>query len=236
MKAKNRAKIKRCKYCGLPKYEGDHFVCKKLSNLLRTMIKFGFDTTKLGTIEAISEFYRIKDIIENFYDKYASSDEALIKYFNYTSGSANFIKLLKSLNIKVLSYSEAVTKYLLSDRANFNKININNSNYHYKSEWHVTWNNKNVYLRSSYETDFANELDECKIDYEVESLRIKYFDTQKEKTRIAIPDFYIPSLNMIVEIKSGWTYDEQNMKDRVKAYKELGYNFKLIKDHVTIYF
>lgn len=79
-------------------------------------------------------------------------------------------------------------------------------------------------------------MDECKIDYEVESLKIKYFDTQKEKIRVAIPDFYIPSLNMIVEIKSEWTYDEQNMKDKVKAYKELGYNFKLIKDHITIYF
>ena len=59
---------------------------------------------------------------------------------------------------------------------------------------------------------------------------------KKKKTRVAIPDFYIPSLNMIVEIKSCWTYDEQNMKDRVKAYKKLGYNFKLVKDHVTIYF
>ena len=181
LKAKNRAKIKRCKYCGLPKREGDHFVCKKLSKLLRTMIKFGFDTTKLGTIKAVSEFYRIKDVIENFYEKNAASYEALINSFNYTSGSANFLKILKSLDIKVLSHSEAAIKYLLSDRANSNKIN--SSNYNYKDEWHTTWNNKKVYLRSSYETDFANELDECKIDYEVESLRIKYFDTQKEKNK-----------------------------------------------------
>ena len=37
--------------------------------------------------------------------------------------------------------------------------------------------------------------------------------------------------NMIVEIKSTFTYDEQNMKDKVKAYNEQGYNFKLILEH-----
>ena len=39
---------------------------------------------------------------------------------------------------------------------------------------------------------------------------------------------------MIVEIKSSWTLDKQNMIDKMKAYKELGYNFKLICDHKEI--
>ena len=39
---------------------------------------------------------------------------------------------------------------------------------------------------------------------------------------------------MIVEIKSFWTLDEQNMKDKKKAYLDLGYNFKLICDHKEI--
>lgn len=39
---------------------------------------------------------------------------------------------------------------------------------------------------------------------------------------------------MIIEIKSSWTLDKQNMKDKMKAYKELGYNFKLICDHKEI--
>jgi predicted nuclease of restriction endonuclease-like RecB superfamily len=48
------------------------------------------------------------------------------------------------------------------------------------------------------------------------------------KQRVAIPDFYLSESNTIVEIKSNWTYDEQNMKDKFKVYKEHGYNFKLI--------
>lgn len=53
-------------------------------------------------------------------------------------------------------------------------------------------------------------------------------------SRGAIPDFYIPSTNTIIEIKSSWTLDEQNMKDKMKAYLDLGYNFKLICDHKEI--
>lgn len=51
---------------------------------------------------------------------------------------------------------------------------------------------------------------------------------------MAIPDFYIPSENKIVEIKSDWTYDEQNMKDRIKAYKKHGYTVDVILEHKLI--
>ena len=89
-------------------------------------------------------------------------------------------------------------------------------------------------MHSSYELDYAKELDEHQIDYEVEYLRIKYWDSQKQEYRCAIPDFYLIGDNTIVEIKSSWTLDKQNMKDKMKAYKELGYNFKLICDHQEI--
>ena len=52
----------------------------------------------------------------------------------------------------------------------------------------------------------------------------------KQIERRAIPDFYIPSKNLIVEIKSSFTLDKQNMIDKKKAYIEQGYNFKLICD------
>jgi len=34
------------------------------------------------------------------------------------------------------------------------------SNYMFKDKHHISWDNKKVYLRSSYESDFANMLDE----------------------------------------------------------------------------
>ena len=36
---------------------------------------------------------------------------------------------------------------------------------------------------------------------------------------------------MIVEIKSLYTLDKQNMIDKKQAYLDLGYKFKLICDH-----
>ena len=101
--------------------------------------------------------------------------------------------------------------------------------YHWaNSGWYTSWENKKFYLRSSYEFKFAKMLDEQKISYEVENPIVKYFDTQENKIRNAKPDFYIPSENLIIEIKSKYTLDMQNMIDRKKAYIENGYNFKCI--------
>lgn len=75
-------------------------------------------------------------------------------------------------------------------------------------------------------------LDEQRIRYNVEDLRIHYFDTQRNEERIAIPDFHLPESNEIVEIKSSWTYDEQNMKDKFAAYRKAGFIPRLILDHV----
>lgn len=105
---------------------------------------------------------------------------------------------------------------------------------HFKAGHHTSWEGLEIFYRSSYELEFAQQLDEQKISYRVESLRIRYFDSQQQKERVAVPDFYLPETNEIVEIKSSWTYDEQLMKDKFKAYREAGYSPKLILDKKEI--
>ena len=102
----------------------------------------------------------------------------------------------------------------------------------YKTGHHITWEGKKIFYRSSYELDFCNELDRNKISYDVEKIRIKYWDSILKKYRISVPDFYLLDTNELVEIKSNWTYDEQNMKDKIISYKENGYNVKLILEHI----
>lgn len=97
--------------------------------------------------------------------------------------------------------------------------------------YHTSWEGKTFLLRSSYETDFANILDEQQTLYEVEALRIRYFDSQQQKERIAIPDFLLTETNTIIEVKSSWTFDKQNMLDKRDAYIALGYEFKLWYEH-----
>lgn len=224
-------KIKYCASCGAEKGKCEHpEICKKY-RLFKTLSIFGFDLNSIGTNKIFSEYEKTKKIIEDFYIKNGTSDSLLKETFNYSSGAANFHKILKSLDIKSRNHSDAQEFAIEHNR----RDNIPNGiHYCYNDEYHTTWDNREVYLRSSYETDFANILDNKKIYYEVEALKIKYFDTITNKFRMAIPDFYIKDENLIVEIKSQFTLNVQNMKDKVKAYKGLGYKFKLILEHQEV--
>ena len=226
---KNKTKRNTCKICGALRGEcKDSYVCSKY-RLFNGLIKFGFDINTKGTEKIIDEFYRVRNIIEKFYLLNGSNNDKLIETFNYYGGPSNFHKILKTLDIQTRNLSEGQIFSLVSG----NRIDMPQVN-SYHDEYHKTQYNNIVYLRSSYETDYANILDDNKIHYEVETLKIKYFDTQLNKERIAIPDFYIRDKNLIVEIKSNFTLDIQNMKDKVIAYKNNGYDFKLILEHKEV--
>ena len=225
-----------CKICGRIYYKNnggcENEFCQHTSlQFLRTLIKyFGFDESKLGTVDVENEYIRIKNFIQQLYLTDRITENELKSKFHYNSGISNFHKILKTLGIKTLTSKEAnKLSYILGRNGNA----IIENQYH--QSWHTTWNNKEVYLRSSYELDYAKELDEQQIEYDVECFHIKYFDSIQNEYRCAIPDFYLPETNTIVEIKSKWTLDRQNMKDKIKAYKDLGYNTKLICEHKEIY-
>lgn len=220
-----------CKNCG-QEFIGTHNQkfcskqCKTEYNIIPTLIKyFNFNISKQFTIEVHEEVERIKNILYNEYWVEHHSSSEICKKYNYPNIGNLTAKLFVYLGIPSKSLKESNRENYLYGRM------IPNASPIYKQQWYTTWNNKEVYLHSSFELDYAKELDKQKIDYDVECLRIKYWDTQKQKFRCAVPDFYISSQNLIVEIKSSWTLDEQNMKDKIKAYKDLGYNFKLICDH-----
>lgn len=222
---KERKEIK-CKICG-------KFGCTKCSKKyqitgFKKLIKyFGFDESKLGTPEVWDEYNRIRDMLIDLYHNQKESLCSIGKKFNYDP--ANLAKTFKSFEIPRRNNSEANKIALLTHRAE-----IRDTRGFAKHQWHTTWNNKKFYLRSSYELDYAKELDEKQIDYEVEKIRIKYWDSQRKKFRCAVPDFYIPLENLIVEIKSEYILDKQNMIDKKNAYIEQGYKFKLICDHIEI--
>jgi len=89
--------------------------------------------------------------------------------------------------------------------------------------------NTNIYYRGSYELDFLEKFND-KIDIK-NAPSISYF--MNNKIYNYFPDFYIPSMNLIVEIKSTWILNKQN-KEKTKA-KELatinnGFNYIMILD------
>lgn len=80
------------------------------------------------------------------------------------------------------------------------------------------------------ELNVAKKLDFENIEYLVESLRIPYVNSKGLK-KIYIPDFYIPSKNLIIETK-GRFYQNENCNLKARASRELGYNYIYILDGI----
>ena len=224
-----------CFICGEPNCENDF--CKK-HNFLRLMgfvEHLGFNSKTIGTIKVFEEFNRVRDMV---YDLYWNKGLSLIdlgKKFNY-SNKIGFMptNVLDNLEIPRRSHSEATTNSILIGKKNFDFFNDSSFKANLVSEKHQSWTGETFFLRSSYEIDYANFLDNSKILYKVEYLKIKYFDSTKNRERIAIPDFYLPDTNEIIEIKSDFTLIIQEMLDKFKAYKEAGYSVKLILEHKEV--
>lgn len=217
---------KSCRICGRLNC-GDRLlkleVCKRFRLLPFLSQKVGFEESYLGTLEAQVEFDRIREILRSeYWDDELSLNVMAAKYGKDSKGMWN---ILDSLNIETRSKQDA---QLLSYRKGRSIPSFRSG--FYKSGWHTTWDNKIIFYRSSYELEYAQELDAKKVPYEVEHLRITYYDSKLKKERTAIPDFYLPRSKMIVEIKSRWTLDEDRMRDRIKAYREAGYKVKLFVD------
>lgn len=232
----SRLAERRCKFCG-------QTICSRPeicnSNLVQTisskkdqnnLVKCGFDTSKLGSIQAYDEFDRIHDIVYDLYYNKNFSMHDIKKHFNIKR-IQNVWNLLKVLNIPRRPFTEINLAYSKAHpEASLDKKSKHN--YRFKTGYHTNFKGEKVFYRSSYELDYMKYLDENKISYKYEPFRIIYFNTLKGKETFCVPDFLLLETNTIVEVKSNYTYIRQDMIDKMNAYKAKGFNFKLILDHV----
>jgi len=211
-----------CENC----YFKQHNICKSKSGIkykLQTLQKYC--NLNISDYEStINNYLEIKHQIQNLIDNGLSSVDICTIYFNCAKHGNTIFEILE---INTRNLKESVKNAVLQG-----KIGCEILYNQYKCGWHETWYGKKVFLRSSYEFDYASKLDDNKIKYDVECFRIKYFDTISKRYRIAIPDFYLNDTNTLVEIKSHYTYDKENMDDKFKEYKKLGFNTKLILEHI----
>lgn len=228
LKDKYPKKIKLCKICGLEKCLNID-ICKHTKKWFNNLIPFGFNINLIGKKQIYKEYYRIKEIIlKEYYDNNLSPKDISLKY-NYTYNSENLLHVLKGFGIKTRNLSQSTNNAILQGK---NTVFIkSNSKYQFKHGWFNTWNGKRIYYRSSYELKYIKKLDKNKIDYEVEFLRLKYWNSLNCKYRISIPDIYIKKDNLIIEIKSKFTFNKQNIIDKFNEYLKLGFNIKLILEH-----
>lgn len=229
---KEHRKEKLCKFCGrtisIDRQKSKYCIneCKIKNNQVPSLIKyFKFDSSVIGTIEVFNEWNRVKHVLEELYWKEEKTSTEICKMFGYPNSGNLTSKIFKYLEIKPKTAQE-------SAHLNFkNGILTPPTNSIYIRGWHVTWDNRKVYLRSSYEFKFAEYLDRLHVYYTVEDFRIEYFDTVKNCKRISIPDFYIPEENLIIEVKSNYTLNIQNMIDKAREYRIQGYNFLLFLEN-----
>ena len=220
------AELKFCKivneYCTSECELFKHNLCDKSKQIyvrIKTLSLYFGNVKDINSYNVYKNIVNIKELLVSEINQGISCCQIC---FNHTGSYTRGNTLFKWLGIKTRNRSDAAKNFILNNKQALH--------FRHKIIRHTTWNNKNVCLRSSNELVFAKELDDSKIEYEVESIRINYFDTNLNKERIAIPDFYLPLTNTLVEIKSTYTLDIQNMKDKFKAYNKLGYNTRLIVD------
>lgn len=206
-----------CKSCQMEIFTKNKYCseCNKIYGNIKLFKKININDNNLK----IANEKALKKLKKLYFIENLSLLEIKEKYKIQTNTMHFFFKK-NNINLKTLSEG-------ISLAIKLGKLDMPDSN-QYKSGWFKSWTGENFYLRSSYEFKYAKMLNENKIKYSVEKIRLEYFDTQQNKNRIAIPDFYLIDENKIIEIKSEWTLDEVNMKDKEKSYIKNGYNFELI--------
>jgi hypothetical protein len=182
------------------------------------LVKLGFDFSNQNVHE---EYHKIQEMLFTEYHIKHGSMITIMDQFKIPS-TRTIDTLFREFEIKSRTLSEATSNAYEQNRVNVPPIKFHNI-------WHKTWMGNSVLLRSSYEKQFALLLDEIQEEYHVEAMRIKYFNKREDKFKIAIPDFYLPKENKIVEIKSTYWLDD-SMKDKKEAYESLGYKFSLYLD------
>lgn len=200
----------------IQQFSQSQFYKKKSPNL----IKLGFDYNN----DVDSEFLKIQSMLYTEYHIKCESMLTIMKKFNIPSSRTMDI-IFRLFDIESRSFSEA-NRVAISSKRSTMPVNTT-----YKHIFHKSWFGETFCLRSSYEEDYAKSLDLTQTKYFVEHLRIKYFHTTQQRYRIAVPDFYLPKTNTIVEVKSVYWLDESEMRDKKDAYLSLGYNFLLNLEH-----
>lgn len=226
MNTTNADEVYCCKFCGNPfqKYPdkaypnklGHTCVGKEKRSLLKTMQKyFGLSLMNIGTEKFQNDILDCIQYVKSLYDQNSAASIAKLVGHPDKSGKA-MVKILNSMGIELLTQKEGILKSWEREISNPPVPKKYKSGY-------ITLNGKTYFYRSSYELELAQILADKKIEFDMEKVRIKYYDSQKKRKRIAIPDFVFEKEKIIVEVKSRHTFKENEMKDRFEAFSELGY-------------
>ena len=208
----------KCKCCGIVRCKNK--ICKWFrSGGEKTSAKLGIKFTKQGTHGIFEEIAKVKALYQ---DMYFNKEMSLPEIQKETGIFIRSIQIAFNIfDLKLRNLSKSTTLARIKNPEVFVGSIA-------KTQSHTTWDGKEVTLRSNNELAIAKELDAEKIEYRVEPFRIPYVDTEGFE-RFYIPDFYVPSKNLIIEAKGSYFMDN-NCKLKANAARNMGYNYKFVLD------
>ena len=78
-------------------------------------------------------------------------------------------------------------------------------------------------LRSNWEKTTAEFLDKKGINWIYEPFKVKYWDNQREVYAFTFPDFFLPDLNIIIEVKGNGEFNSQKTQDKLDGIRKSGF-------------
>lgn len=185
--------------------------------------KLGFDFTQ----PLDQEFFKLQKLLHTLYVEEELSTLVIKEMYNIPSTLTlpNFLRLC---NIPVRTLKESSLLGVKTGRIKIEKgLDSMHFRYFYKHGYYTDFKGKEHYLRSSLEFALAEKLDSMKLEYETES-EIEYLNSEDNLIHKGYPDFYIPSLNLYIEMKGSFLYNEQNLSDRSRAITARGQKFLVL--------
>jgi hypothetical protein len=179
-----------------------------------------------------NRFVNNPNVLESFRQKSKES-------YNSESAKQRIQKALKTKEEKYGSeYFSNVVKDVWSKRSIAEKLAIAEKSMLTKSKrnWYkpYQWNDK-TYPVQGYEPFVLDFLTENGFtDFVIGAKNVPKFRYQiNEKEQTYYPDIFLPSLNLIVEVKSKFTFDEHSQRNEIKKESVLkaGYNFTFVIFH-----
>lgn len=217
---KKRKKIRPCKFCNSTKCYNPF--CKKLNiPYLKSLYLLGLNKQDVGSSIFLQEIEKIKYTLTQLYIHESKTLKEIAHCYSFDYPN----RLKRIFLLFEIPLRSREDRGRLSYQSGNHTINTS-QNIQYHRGWHTTWDQKKVFLRSSYEFEVARYFDELEIKYLVEPFTVSYNNVNGAKSTY-FPDFYIPSKNLILEVKSLFTVDK-NTELKLKACKDLGYNTKLL--------
>lgn len=222
---KNNAYAGRCDKCKskyhypeesiLGEFEKSKAYSEKSINLKR----LGFDFNNDWELE----FFKVRDTLYEKYYRERMSYPELKKYFGFPSHK-NIPEYLKLFGFsKIRNLSEGIRVSFQKGTSTLNTPKI--------SKYLTGWEN-GFYYRSSYELSMIRFLRSRNIEFQCNTFKVVYKSSKDDSYHTAFPDFYIPGMNLVIEMKSVDNYDEVDLKDRYKIIKKMNLDFIILFCHM----